>query len=62
MTNTLQVGSRVTCSKAFTTPTGAHFQPGDVFIVNLVGAINTRCHSETGGVVVWIADGWFLAQ
>lgn len=50
---TLVAGQIVACSRAFTSPIGAHFLAGDQFEVELVGR-STRLRSLRGGCVVWI--------
>lgn len=53
----LEVGSTFTTGAAFTAPTGASFAPGQVFTVNLIGAVNVRCHAKGCNTIVWFSRG-----
>lgn len=58
-----EVGEKVTCSKAFTSPIGTHFPAGSVFTVEIGGETAGRSialRADQCGSRVWISDGLFL--
>jgi hypothetical protein len=56
MMNTLNVGDKVTLRASFTSPIGASFRAGAVFIVDLVGE-SVRMRAAICGSVVWVSWG-----
>lgn len=62
---TLEVGQRIRCDSAFTSPIGTHFPAGTVFVVAIggqTGGRSIKLHAERCGSVAWISDGLFLTK
>jgi len=58
-----EAGEKVVVTRAFTTPIGAHFSPGDVLTVIIGGPTagrSIKLHADRCGSVVWIVDGLIL--
>jgi hypothetical protein len=62
---TYQVGDKVTCGAAFTSPIGVHFPRGTVFTVEIGGHTagrSIKLRADRCGSVAWISDGLFLVS
>lgn len=61
-----EVGDKVACSGAFTSPIGVHFRAGSVFTVEIGGQTAGRSialrSDGPDASRVWISDGLFLAH